>query len=96
MSKSLENRTAARIKNNVGNSCPVADAVRVVTAPVLTNGYADDISAELEGLASDDSAMMAAFVHAGSISHLVLGIAGADSSLFPMTGAGLVNIRNEL
>ncbi|WP_150118811.1 hypothetical protein [Collimonas fungivorans] len=96
MSKSLENRTAARITNNDGNSCPVAEAVRVVTASVLTNGYAGDISAELDGLASDGPAMMATLVHTGSISRLAPGIAGADSSSFPMTGAGLANIRNEL
>ena len=96
MSNSLENRMVARIEHSAGNGCPVAEAVRVVTAPVLTNSCSDEMSAEVEGLASDDPAIMAALGHAGSISHLVLTTAGTNSSSFPMTGAGLANIRNEL
>jgi hypothetical protein len=97
MNNSLQNRTVVRINWSAGNSCSVAEAARVVSARVLTGIYSDDMPAEVEGLATDDTAMLAALVHAGSISHLKFTAAvEAGSASFPMVGAGLANMRNEL
>ncbi|AMP15913.1 hypothetical protein [Collimonas pratensis] len=93
MRNSLENRIFARIENSVGNDRPAAEAVRDASTRLLAP---DGKPAEAEEAACGDTAVMAASVDAESISHPMPAGAGAGSSQFPMTGAGLANIRNEL
>lgn len=93
MRNSLENRMLVRIENSVANGCPAAEAVRDASARLLAP---DGIPTEVEGLVCDVTAMTAALVDAGNTNPPMLTSAGAGSSPFPMTGAGLANIRNEL
>ncbi|AMP05944.1 hypothetical protein [Collimonas pratensis] len=93
MRNSLENRIFARIENSVGNDRPAAEAVRDASTRLLAP---DGKPAEAEEAACGDTAVMAASVDAESISHPMPAGARAGSSQFPMTGAGLANIRNEL
>ena len=93
MRNSLENRIFARIENSIGNDRPAAEAVSDASARLLAP---DGKPAEAEEAACGDIAVMATSVDAENISHPMPTGAGAGSSQFPMTGAGLANIRNEL
>ncbi|MGB7193971.1 MAG: hypothetical protein WBD81_10960 [Collimonas pratensis] len=96
MRNSLENRIFARIENSVGNDRPAAEAVRDASTRLLAPDGKPAEAEEAEEAACGDTAVMAASVDAESISHPMPAGAGAGSSQFPMTGAGLANIRNEL
>jgi hypothetical protein len=97
MGNSLENKTVVRIKSSVDNSCELAEASCAVSARVFANIRSDGIPAEAEEPATDDTAVITASMPTESLSHLMLtAVAVAGSSSFPMAGAGLANIRNEL
>lgn len=97
MRNSLENRMLVNMQSGAGDGCSVAESARVASTHVHANICSDGKPATIDELAADDTAMTEALAHAESMSHTISSTTGGTgSSSFPMTGAGLANVHNEL
>jgi len=97
MRNSLENRMLVNIQSGAGDACSVAESARAASTHVSANICSDDKPAAVDELAADDTAVTEALAGAESMSHTISSAtAGTASSSFPMTGAGLANVHNEL